>query len=203
MELLAKWVPLFNGWTSSDCAIAAVIVVLALLASAALGDSNAGSAAPFPPNLHVNHACPRGVRAASLFYQLFSGCLAASVITVTYVSVPFFVILIPVLMLSQPYWWATWVLAGPFILSAIVPPIPSRAFLQAWPFRHMPKYFNFSEIREISDDRSRSSSGVGRSSSPSNRMVSSPLVAPAQGCSGPRAGGTQSRSRRRSRRRSS
>ena len=62
-------------------------------------------------------------------------------------------ILIPVLMLSQPYWWATWVLAGPFILSAIVPPIPSRAFLQAWPFRHMPKYFNFSEIREISDDQ--------------------------------------------------
>jgi len=63
---------------------------------------------------------------------------------------------IPVLVAFYPYWWFTWTLAGPFVLSALLPPFPSRTFLQAWPFCHMPKYFNFSEIRETTHEEVRS-----------------------------------------------
>jgi len=92
------------------------------------------------------------VREAASLWQRFSGGIAATVFTVTYIAVPCLLIVVPSLLFFHPGWWLTWALAGPFILSAIVPPMPSRSFLQAWPFCHMPKFFNFSEIREMTDD---------------------------------------------------
>jgi hypothetical protein len=32
-----------------------------------------------------------------------------------------------------------------------MPAVASRTFLQSWPFKHMPSYFNYSEIKEMSD----------------------------------------------------
>jgi len=71
---------------------------------------------------------------------------------VTYIGVPILLFAIPALIIMYPGWLGTWLLAGPFILSALLPPLPSRFFLQAWPFCHMPKYFNYSEVRESTDE---------------------------------------------------
>ena len=127
-----------------------LISVLAVL-TAAIGETPT-PVPPWPAGLDVQHACPAGNRSASSLWQRVSGALAATIFTVTYITVPVLLIVIPALVFLHPTWWVTWALAGPFILSAIVPPIPSRSFLQAWPFRHMPKYFNFTEIRETSDE---------------------------------------------------
>jgi hypothetical protein len=128
-----------------------LLVSVVALVSAAVGEPQK-EPPEWPTDLFVHHACPGAKRAASSLWQRFSGALAASIFTITYIAVPCLLVAIPTLMAIQPYWWVTWALAGPFILSALLPPMPSRSSLQAWPFCHMPKYFNFSEIRETSDD---------------------------------------------------
>lgn len=151
MELLVKFVPLLQGWDALSIGSAAAFLCVLLLVGAALGRESETATKSWPDDMHVNHACPGGVRAASSFGARLSGCLAASIFTCVYIAVPILVFAIPILIVVAPSWWVTWTLAGPFLLSALSPPMPSRSFLQAWPFRHMPAYFNFSEIREISD----------------------------------------------------
>jgi hypothetical protein len=102
--------------------------------------------------LAIEHACPAGDVSAASKFERASGCLAATIFSVTYVAVPLCILSIPLLLFFQPYWWVTWIIVVPFVLSAIAPPVPSRSFLQTWPFKHMPKYFNYSEIKEISDE---------------------------------------------------
>jgi hypothetical protein len=35
----------------------------------------------------------------------------------------------------------------PLMLSLVLPPMPSERLLQSWPFRYMPAYFDFEEVR--------------------------------------------------------
>lgn len=142
---------MLQGWDLSSFAAAAFVLATLTLLSAAVGES-AGRAKPWPADISVIHACAGGVRDAASLWQRLSGALAATIFTVVYILVPVLLFVIPTLVFFAPGSWVTWALAGPFLLSALTPPIASRSFLLAWPFCHMPKYFNYSEIREISDD---------------------------------------------------
>lgn len=107
--------------------------------------------ASWPTDLAVCHANQNGhVKNASTF-EFVSGAIAALSFTIIYILAPLSLIGVPILICVYPYWWLTWMLAAPLILSALLPPVPSRSFLQSWPFKHMPKYFNFTEIKELGD----------------------------------------------------
>ena len=150
-EAVIQQIPLLQGWDEASILLAAAMLAIYALFTAAVGGGDA-KPKPFPAGLDVRHACPGGVRSASSLWQRMSGALAATIFTVTYILVPLLLIAIPCLVVMKPRWWVTWALAGPFVLSALVPPIPSRSFLQSWPFKYMPSYFNFSEVRETSDE---------------------------------------------------
>ena len=68
---------------------------------------------------------------------------------------PCTLLLAPLLLLMYPFWWLTWSLLAPLIVSSLLPPVPSRSFLQAWPFKHIGAYFNYSEIKELGDPELR------------------------------------------------
>ena len=105
----------------------------------------------WPTDLAVCHANQNGhVKNASTF-EFVSGAIAALSFTIIYILAPLSLIGVPILICVYPYWWLTWMLAAPLILSALLPPVPSRSFLQSLPFKHMPKYFNFTEIKELGD----------------------------------------------------
>jgi hypothetical protein len=107
----------------------------------------------FPATLkNVVHANPQGDPGAASLFEMISGGLAATIFTAVYIACPLLLIGVPVLAILHPWWWVTWALAAPTVLSALLPPLASRSFLQLWPFCHMPKYFNYSEIKELSDD---------------------------------------------------
>lgn len=147
VDLVVGAVPLLQGWDAPSLAAAVALLSLLVLVSAAIGGAPEPKR-PWPTGVEVHHSCPGGERDAASLWQRFSGAFAATAFTLTYILVPCSLVVIPVLVAFYPYWWFTWTLAGPFVLSALLPPFPSRTFLQAWPFCHMPKYFNFSEIRE-------------------------------------------------------
>ena len=125
------------------------LLSLLSLVTAAVGTKQKPVA--WPKDVAVRHACPDGQRDKASFWERLSGAIAATIFTVTYIAVPVLLLVIPALVVMYPRWWVTWLLATPFVISAVLPPMPSRAFLQAWPFCFMPKYFNFSEIQETSD----------------------------------------------------
>ena len=151
MEALVRLAPFLQGWDASSLAAAAILAGLYALLTAAAGNDDGRKLKPWPAGLDVRHSCPGGVRAAAPYWQRLSGAIAATIFTVTYITVPLLLFAIPAAMFLWPRWWVTWALAGPFILSALAPPVASRSFLLSWPFRHMPTFFNFSEVREISD----------------------------------------------------
>ena len=105
-----------------------------------------------PPTPTVIHACANGDANAATRYEFLVGGFAATLFTSAYVLVPLLLILVPLMLLLAPTWWLTWLVATPFLASAVLPPLPSRSFLRTWPFKHMPSYFNYSEIKELSDD---------------------------------------------------
>ena len=98
------------------------------------------TAAPWPKGVAVTHANKNGDATAASYFAFVSGAIAALSFTVVYVVAPLSLLGIPALVIAYPYWWLSWALAAPLIASAILPPIPSRSFLQAWPFKHMPAY---------------------------------------------------------------
>ncbi len=104
------------------------------------------SSRAWPSGVVVEHATPAG--GASLFARA-SGAIAATIITSVYILVPFLLCAIPALAFFRPWSPLTWALAAPLIASALAPPIPSASVLRSWPFKHMPTYFAYTEIKEI------------------------------------------------------
>jgi hypothetical protein len=41
----------------------------------------------------------------------------------------------------------TWAIVAPVFISAILPPLPSATLIQSWPFKYMPAYFDYAEVR--------------------------------------------------------
>lgn len=105
----------------------------------------------WPANLQVEHACRDGDAANASYFEFVSGALAATFFTSVYILAPLLLLGTPILLVMHPMWWVTWAMLAPLVISALLPAFPSRSFLNAWPFKHMPKYFNYSEIKEISD----------------------------------------------------
>ena len=155
VEQVVNAIPLLKGWDAESLAAAAVFLTVLTLLTAAISDDGF-TPPPWPKGVVVHHACPEGVRHRSPLWHRLSGAIAATIFSFTYVLVPCLLIAIPTLVFTRPEWWLTWVLAGPFLLSAVVPPIPSRTFLLNWPFRHLPEYFNFSVISESTDEELKS-----------------------------------------------
>ena len=110
------------------------------------------SSRAWPSGVVVEHATPAG--GASLFARA-SGAIAATIITSVYILVPLLLCAIPALAFFRPWSPLTWALAAPLIASAVAPPIPSASFLRSWPFKHMPTYFSYTEIKEIDDEAVR------------------------------------------------
>jgi hypothetical protein len=130
LESIVAMVPMLQGWDLSSFAAAAFVLATLTLLSAAVGES-AGRAKPWPADISVMHACAGGVRDAASLWQRLSGALAATIFTVVYILVPVLLFVIPTLVFFAPGSWVTWALAGPFLLSALTPPIASRSFLLA------------------------------------------------------------------------
>eukprot|EP00947_MAST-08B_sp_MAST-8B-sp1_P005545 g5545.t1 len=98
-------------------------------------------------DVEIFEALPGG-RAATLFETL-SGGLAATIFSSIYVVAPLWLLAAPLLLIFYPWSPSTWVVVVPLVLSAVLPPMPSRMFLRRWPFILMPRYFDYLEIREI------------------------------------------------------
>ena len=99
----------------------------------------------------VEHSLPDGDANAASLYERIVGGFSATLFSCTYVLVPLAFLSLPFLLYFKPFSMTTAAVAAPLIISTLVPPIPSRTILQIWPFKHMPKYFNYSEIKEFGD----------------------------------------------------
>jgi len=86
-------------------------------------------------------------------YEVFVGGLSATIIAASYLFVPLYMIISVVLVVMEPTSLFAWLFISPIMLSAILPPISSKLFLQSWPFKYMPSYFQYEEYDEIPQDQ--------------------------------------------------
>jgi hypothetical protein len=80
------------------------------------------------------------------------GFLAASVFSVTYYAAPIYVLAAPVMICIAPSNVTTWICLTPLILSLIIPSRQNKFVFNSWAFRQIPKYFDYTEILEFSDE---------------------------------------------------
>ena len=128
---IVERVPALQGWDVPSIIAACILLTIVMLLMAAVETTTDVSfTGPALAGRTIYHACEGGVRSRASVWQRFSGALAATIFTVVYIAVPILLVVIPFMVVMYPSWWLTWAFAGPFLLSAIVPPIPSRSFLQ-------------------------------------------------------------------------
>jgi hypothetical protein len=106
--------------------------------------SNGNEAVPFT----VTKAMPNPSA-----YEQFVGGIGASCFALVYIVAPIWLLSAVWLLCTAPFAVNTWIIISPIVLSAVLPPVASKQFLQQWPFKYMPAYFDYEEVREMDDEQ--------------------------------------------------
>jgi hypothetical protein len=89
------------------------------------------------------------------------GFLAASIFSVSYVVAPLLTLGSAASLLRYPRWWLSWALFTPVAASLLLPgkfiEYIGPTILASWPFQCVPKYFQYEEYFEITDNDLRKS----------------------------------------------
>ena len=104
----------------------------------------------------------RSFKGVGTDFERFVGFLAASIFSIIYVAAPLYLF---AALLSVPFYgltsWTTIKLWLPLVASMLLPDsihhVLSPLILCSWPFRQIPKYFEFEEIHEMGDEELKKS----------------------------------------------
>eukprot|EP00121_Abeoforma_whisleri_P008003 Awhi_evm1s7327 len=84
-------------------------------------------------------------------YEFLVGGFAASLMSLSYFIIPFWLGYSIFAVIFYPFSFFTWLIVTPIITSIVYPPQPSKTALQQWPFKYMPAYFDFEAVYEIDE----------------------------------------------------
>jgi hypothetical protein len=81
-----------------------------------------------------------------------AGFVAAAIFSLAFYAAPILILTAPVVLLLSPRSPLAWVYAGPVLASALLPSRYNRTVLRSWLMRQMPKYFDYTEVLEFTDE---------------------------------------------------
>lgn len=98
--------------------------------------------------------------------ERIAGFLAGSIFSMCYVAAPTYIIASIVCLLRFPFWATSWMLLVPMVVSMAIPCFSMEKIgprvLGSWAFSCIPKYFEYEEYHEITDEEIIKAYGEGK-----------------------------------------
>ena len=84
--------------------------------------------------------------------ERIAGFVAASIFSLAFYAAPIMLFTVPLVLALSPRSWLAWLYSAPMLLSAMLPNGRNRLLLNSWLMRQMPKYFDYTEVLEFTDE---------------------------------------------------